>query len=457
VLSAPVVVIDFETTGLSPQVDRITEVAALRIDGTRVVERYVTLVNAGISIPTHITDLTGITNELIANAPPANQAVRKLVDFIGSDIVAAHNVSFDRGFFSAECRRAGLHGHEIRTLCTMRLARRLVPGLNSYRLASIATRFGVDFTGKAHRAESDALVAAGVLLEMTRLLARQYRNDSIDPQLLCRLSKWPLKDVHHRLMRTLGGSGNRHQRPAQSVAAIGASSLQSPQRWSMEADGSVIDHLTQKRYATDNVSYQAGQAGEEPFLALRSPADKETLYAPARTILGFRLADAERYAAASRPTPASVPIQQTPAKHPPARFYITRWGHLRDLSTNAIYSKSQLRIERGKEPVIHVETGRGAVLRIFSSDVCGFTAAIDRRNSRPRSFWCAQFDKHALAQHDRRWKMLEDGTLLDLEYRVAYAASDYAAVGTPPNGVNVDDPNVGERYIPASKIEDFKP
>jgi len=53
--------------------------------------------------------------------------------------------------------------------------------------------------------------------------------------------------------------------------------------------------------------------------------------------------------------------------------------------------------------------------------------------------------------------MLEDGTLLDLEYRVAYAASDYAAVGTPPNGVNVDDPNVGERYIPASKIEDFKP
>ncbi|MGB5103408.1 MAG: 3'-5' exonuclease [Steroidobacteraceae bacterium] len=129
--SSSVVVLDCETTGLSPRSDRITEVAALRIVGARVVERYILLVNAGVRIPAHITSLTGITDEMIATAPRANDVIHALVDFIASDLVVAHNASFDYGFLSAECFTARILNRSFQLLCTMRLARRLLPGCSS--------------------------------------------------------------------------------------------------------------------------------------------------------------------------------------------------------------------------------------------------------------------------------------------------------------------------------------
>ena len=139
VLSTSVVVLDFETTGLSPRGgDRITEVAALRVRDGRVVDRYVTLVNAGVRIPSFITQLTGITNAMVASAPPVTRVIRELVDFLADDLVVAHNAGFDHGFLRAECARAGLADRDYRMLCTMRLARRLTPGLGSYRLSVVA-------------------------------------------------------------------------------------------------------------------------------------------------------------------------------------------------------------------------------------------------------------------------------------------------------------------------------
>jgi DNA polymerase-3 subunit epsilon len=198
-LSSPVVVLDFETTGISPaNGDRITEVAALRVDGARVVASYVTLVNAGVRIPGFITALTGISNAMIADAPPAADVVRALVEFIGGDTVVAHNASFDRGFLLAEAARQGICGREFPSLCTMRLSRRLLPGLASYRLAAVAERLGVHYAGRAHRAEADARVAADVLLKLVEAVAERQATRSLDPCLLRQLTDRPIRDTMRR-------------------------------------------------------------------------------------------------------------------------------------------------------------------------------------------------------------------------------------------------------------------
>jgi DNA polymerase-3 subunit epsilon len=201
-LSSPVVVLDFETTGLSPHGDRITEVAALRIVGTKIVDRYVTLVNPGVGIPPSITAFTGISNAMVANAPSAQRVMPELVQFIGSHIMVAHNASFDHGFLRAECARAGLPAREFQTLCTLRLARRLLPAMRSYRLSSIAAQLRVTYPSQAHRAEADSIVAAEVLLKMTAIVSETHAGAEVDPELLRRIAGWPKMQVTRRLGRT---------------------------------------------------------------------------------------------------------------------------------------------------------------------------------------------------------------------------------------------------------------
>ena len=213
-LSTSVVVLDFETTGLSPRGgDRITEVAALRVRDGRVVERYVTLVSAGVRIPSFITGLTGITNAMVAAAPPATRVIRELVDFLADDLVVAHNASFDHGFLVAECDYAGLRAREYRTLCTMRLARRLTPGLGSYKLSVVAEHLGVTYGGAAHRAEADAQVAADVLHQIADRVVAQHRLSTVDPELLRQLTGWPARDMPTKLTQVL-----RRDTPPRHVA-----------------------------------------------------------------------------------------------------------------------------------------------------------------------------------------------------------------------------------------------
>jgi DNA polymerase-3 subunit epsilon len=218
VLSTSVVVLDFETTGLSPRGgDRITEVAALRVRDGRVVERYVTLVNAGVRIPSFITGLTGITNAMVAAAPPAQRVVRELVDFLADDLVVAHNAGFDHGFLRAECAHAGLSDRDYRTLCTMRLARRLAPGLGSYKLSVVAEHLGVSYGGAAHRAEADAQVAADVLHTIAGRLVARHRLSTLDPELLRAVTSWPARDVPTKLTQCLRRDTPPHRAPLGAV------------------------------------------------------------------------------------------------------------------------------------------------------------------------------------------------------------------------------------------------
>ena len=186
----PIVMLDFETTGLSPEGgDRITEVAALRIAGGQVVERYVSLVNCGVRVPSFITQLTGITQAMVDGAPPASEVVPALLDFIGADVLAAHNASFDEKFLKAEgallgaaCRHGGL-------VCSLKLSRRVFPGLPSYRLGELSRALGIAFRSRAHRAEADAEVAAQLLLHIGRHLRDAYGLPVVDPAMLVSLNR----------------------------------------------------------------------------------------------------------------------------------------------------------------------------------------------------------------------------------------------------------------------------
>nr|WP_315257242.1 3'-5' exonuclease [uncultured Duganella sp.] len=184
-LDQPIVMLDFETTGLTPvQGDRITEVAALRIVGGEVVERYVSLVNCGVRIPAFITGLTGITQAMVDSAPPASKVVPELLDFIGSDPLSAHNASFDEKFLRAEAARLDLTPRHAALVCSLKLARRVFPQLGSYKLGQLSGALGIRFGSAAHRAEADAEVAAQVLIHIGQHLRSSYGIGRVDTALL---------------------------------------------------------------------------------------------------------------------------------------------------------------------------------------------------------------------------------------------------------------------------------
>jgi DNA polymerase-3 subunit epsilon len=199
----PIVMLDFETTGLSPAMgDRITEVAALRIADGRIVERFVSLVNCGVRVPSFITQLTGITQRMVDSAPCVSAVVPQLLRFIGNDPLSAHNASFDEKFLIAESRSLGLRPEHERLICSLKLSRRLFPGLPSYKLAMLSSSLGIRFQGSAHRAEADAEVSAQVLIHIGAHLGKTYGVSRIDSALLDRVNKLSAAKVPDFLAKT---------------------------------------------------------------------------------------------------------------------------------------------------------------------------------------------------------------------------------------------------------------
>ena len=186
----PIVMLDFETTGLSPAMgDRVTEVAALRIVDGRVTERYVSLINCQVRIPSFISQLTGITQAMVDSAPPVHRVLPELLDFIGADTLSAHNASFDEKFLKAEAERLGKATSHCALVCSLKLSRRVFPGMPSYKLGLLSGQLGIRFRSAAHRAESDAEVAAAVLLHIGQHIGRTYGLGKVKPQLLVSVNK----------------------------------------------------------------------------------------------------------------------------------------------------------------------------------------------------------------------------------------------------------------------------
>ncbi len=217
--SQPIVMLDFETTGLSPDMgDRVTEVAALRLVDGKITERFVSLINCGVRIPSFITELTGISQAMVDRAPSCREVIPALLDFIGSDALAAHNASFDEKFLLAESRqlqREPAHSHLI---CSVKLSRRIFPGLPSYKLGELSHHLGLRFKSAAHRAEADAEVAAQVLLRAGQAMQQQYALAQIEPALLASLNRLVAAKVPAYLQKLNAPAEPVAPRPRQSRA-----------------------------------------------------------------------------------------------------------------------------------------------------------------------------------------------------------------------------------------------
>ena len=187
----PIAVIDFETTGLSPaQGDRATEVAIVVLEGTQVTRRFQSLMNAGVRLSPFIEDYTGITNEMLAEAPPAAQVMAEAARFVEGLPLVAHNASFDQRFWGAELERLGTPAPSTPPFaCTMLLSRRLYPQAGSFRLGALAAFHAIPPAGRAHRALADAEVAAALLARIRSDIRAQYALDDAPHELLVKLQK----------------------------------------------------------------------------------------------------------------------------------------------------------------------------------------------------------------------------------------------------------------------------
>ena len=153
---APLAIVDLETTGAHPAWDRVTEIAVVEVDGGEVVSEWSTLVNPGTSIPPGIQALTGITNAMVADAPAFEDLAPGLYERLAGRMFVAHNARFDYGFLRQEFERAGLK-FQAKTLCTVKLSRRLYPEHSRHNLDSLIQRHGLTCSAR-HRALGDAQV-----------------------------------------------------------------------------------------------------------------------------------------------------------------------------------------------------------------------------------------------------------------------------------------------------------
>ena len=182
-------VIDFETSGATPaQGARATEVAICLLEGGRIVDRYASLMNAGVNIPPFITQLTGITNEMVAAAPPAQVVMREAAAFVGARPMVAHNAAFDRQFWRSELAHCGLEASND-FACTLLLSRRLYPDAPNHKLGTLAQWFDLPVSGRAHRALADAEVAAHLLARMQHDLQMRHGCTQTDAALLMALQR----------------------------------------------------------------------------------------------------------------------------------------------------------------------------------------------------------------------------------------------------------------------------
>jgi DNA polymerase III epsilon subunit family exonuclease len=171
------VVVDIEATGAKMPPNRIIELGAYRIRGGRIVDDFVTLVNPEIPIPRFVMSLTGISNEMVRDAPLFAAVAPKWLEFVADAVLIAHNAPFDTNFINHEISRV-YPGHRMINphLCTVTLSRRAVPGLANYRLDTVSEHFSIPIVDR-HRAGSDALATAEVFIRILERLGEHGVRD----------------------------------------------------------------------------------------------------------------------------------------------------------------------------------------------------------------------------------------------------------------------------------------
>lgn len=167
------VVFDLETTGTKPPPSRITEIGAYRVRNGSVTDEFHSLIDPQMPIPPFITGLTGISNDMVRNAPLFADVVEQFLSFIGDSVLVAHNSGFDMRFLNYEVGRI-YHDYRLANpcLCTVQLSRKLLPDIVNHKLKTVAEFYSIDLTNH-HRAGADAFATAHIFI---RLLAKLHEN-----------------------------------------------------------------------------------------------------------------------------------------------------------------------------------------------------------------------------------------------------------------------------------------
>ena len=171
------VVFDLETTGAKAPPCRITEIGAYRIKNGEVADKFETLVNPEMSIPWFITQLTGITDELVSDAPLFADIAHDFLSFIGDSILVAHNSGFDMRFLNSEVGRV-FPDYRVANpcLCTVQLSRKLLPNIINHKLKTVAEYYSIDLVNH-HRASADAYATAHIFVNLLARLHDSGVND----------------------------------------------------------------------------------------------------------------------------------------------------------------------------------------------------------------------------------------------------------------------------------------
>ena len=184
-------IIDIETCGgkFEFRKGRITEICILKHDGLSVVDSYTTLVNPECNISPYFISITGITNEMVADAPKFHEIAAKVLEMTHDCIFVAHNVGFDYNFIKEEFASLG-YTYKRDTLCTVRLSRKLIPGKISSSLGHLCAAIGIEIFGR-HRAEGDAVATAQLFDRLIQLKTQhpQYKNMGVEEIMTRRVDK----------------------------------------------------------------------------------------------------------------------------------------------------------------------------------------------------------------------------------------------------------------------------
>ena len=184
-----VVVLDFETTGLSPHYgDRAIEIGAVLVENNKIMDRFQSLMNPGMKVSRFIEEYTGITNRMLDSAPPVADVMHEFTRFMAQHHLVAHNAGFDSRFLDAELQRIGQQRRQ-EFACSLLVSRRVYPELTSHSLESLVRCKNIQTDGVHHRALADAEMTAHLWINMVNDLKAEYGLAQVSFDLLKRLSK----------------------------------------------------------------------------------------------------------------------------------------------------------------------------------------------------------------------------------------------------------------------------
>ena len=195
------IILDFETTGLSPDMgDRAIEIGAVKIEDGEITGRFQELMYPGRRVSSFIADYTGITNDMLVDAAPCEEVMHRFADFIQGYNLVAHNASFDKRFLDAELTRID-RGYEGEFSCSLLVARRIFQDAPSHKLGELIKYANIPSDGGFHRALFDSEMTTKLWLVMLDEMKSRYSFATIPFQLVQKLAKTPKKSVDNFLLR----------------------------------------------------------------------------------------------------------------------------------------------------------------------------------------------------------------------------------------------------------------